>query len=146
MAVFDTSEAKIVNYLPLASEDIAFAAGADKLVVVLRDQTLIQRWNLGGAFQRELSKTLATRFTPAAATMGSASNGPIWLREGDSHGHQRLLRRSHGAKTAAAIRSPMVLDFLELLAQILGDTGIPAQAVEECPCFSVRLQRVGDYE
>jgi hypothetical protein len=79
LAVLDLNEAKVVKYLPLGSDDITYTAGADKLVIILRDQKIIQRWNLD-KFERELTRTLSR--SAAVAIMGSASNGPILIGGG----------------------------------------------------------------
>src|SRR6185436_3206101 len=92
LAVLDVSEARIVKYLPLASDDIAYAAGADKLVVLLRDKKILQRWSL-----TTLERDLAVPFPPTLSrsgeqarsmVMGSASHGPLLLatRQGDRGG------------------------------------------------------------
>lgn len=82
LAVFDVNVGKITQYVALGSDDVAFTASADKLIVVLRDQKIIQRWSLE-TFERELAKTIAVEHSMANALMGSASNGPIFLAGGD---------------------------------------------------------------
>lgn len=46
MAIFDVSQAKLIKVLPLASNDITYAAGASKLFVGYRDLKRIQRYDL----------------------------------------------------------------------------------------------------
>jgi hypothetical protein len=87
LAVFDANEGKIRHYISLDSDDIGFTAGADKLVIVLRDQKIIQRWNLAN-FERELTKTIATTQPISMVVMGSASNGPIFVGMGEKYGNQ----------------------------------------------------------
>jgi hypothetical protein len=82
LAVFDVTQAKVAKYLPLGSDDIGYAAGAEKLVVVLRDQKIIQRWDLA-KLEKELTKTIAKPERIFNVVMGSASNGPIFLGGGD---------------------------------------------------------------
>jgi len=80
LAVFDVSQAKVVKYLPLASDDVKLAAGMNKLVVVLSDKKLIQRWDLL-KLEREATKPLPFKEGVRAACMGSASAGPLLLFE-----------------------------------------------------------------
>ncbi len=54
LAVFDVSQAKVVKYLTLASNDISYAAGREKLFVGLRDSRVIQRYDLA-TFEREIT-------------------------------------------------------------------------------------------
>src|SRR5262249_34530620 len=46
LAIFDVNEGKVVKYLPVADDRVLFAAGMNKLLVVLPDKNLIQRWSL----------------------------------------------------------------------------------------------------
>src|SRR5262245_41302210 len=80
LALFDISQAKVVKSLPLASDDVKFAAGMNKLVVVLSDKKLIQRWDLR-TLEREATKPLPFKEGVRAACMGSASAGPLLLFE-----------------------------------------------------------------
>ncbi len=83
IAVFDVNVLKIVNYIPLASDDSLFAASADKLIVVLRDQNAIQRWSLT-TFEREVTTPVPEGVQVQAIAMGCASGGPLMIlpREG----------------------------------------------------------------
>lgn len=81
-AVFDVNAGKVVKYLPLPSDDVALAAGAEHLIVVLRSEGIIQRWNLS-TFERQFTKPLAMTPPVATVVMGSGSNGPIFLAAGD---------------------------------------------------------------
>ncbi|WP_417388107.1 hypothetical protein [Gimesia sp.] len=82
MAIFDVSAARIVKYLPLDSEDVAFAASANKLLIVARDKAFIRRYDLF-TFERELTKPLPEPDLFYRIAMGSASNGPFLLRSGE---------------------------------------------------------------
>jgi hypothetical protein len=75
-ALFDTAAVKIVKYLPVAEDEIKFAAGQDKLIVLLPAANLIQRWNLA-TFERELSVANPIGSPVKALAMGSGSNGPL---------------------------------------------------------------------
>jgi hypothetical protein len=88
LAVFDVNAGKIVKYLALDSDDVAFTAGAEHIVVLLRDKKVIQRWRLG-TFEKELTKA----FSKAASSlvMGCASNGPIFVSAGESRGPYEFL-------------------------------------------------------
>jgi hypothetical protein len=76
LAVFDANEGKVVKYLPVASDNIKFAAGMDRLVVVLPDTNIIQRWNLR-TFEKEVTAPLALKSKPHLILMGSATDGPL---------------------------------------------------------------------
>lgn len=78
LAIFDVNEAKITKYLSLASDDIAYTAGAEKLFVVLRDKRIIQRYDLL-TFERELTQTVPLTSEVSTIAMGSASVGPLLL-------------------------------------------------------------------
>jgi hypothetical protein len=44
LAVFDVNEAKIVHYIGIAEDSIRFAAGKDRILVILPGSKIIQRW------------------------------------------------------------------------------------------------------
>ena len=76
IAVFDVSAAKVIGHVPLAEDNIRFTAGRHKLIVVLADKNVIQRWDLT-TFQREAEAPLPVRDKVTAVVMGSASDGPL---------------------------------------------------------------------
>ncbi|QDU47915.1 hypothetical protein [Gimesia panareensis] len=76
LAIFDVVEARTVKVLDVGSDDLAVAAGADKLVVLLRDQRQLERYDLQ-TFEKELSVALPPGDPVSRITMGAASNGPI---------------------------------------------------------------------
>src|SRR5262245_38722700 len=78
LAIFDLSALKVVKALPLGSDNVLFAAGADKLLVVYPDEKLIERWNLL-TLKIETEAPLEVRQKPTAAAMGSATAGPLVL-------------------------------------------------------------------
>jgi hypothetical protein len=86
-AVFDANKAAIVKSIP-AADNVKFAAGMDKLVVLHPDGT-VERWSLL-TFEREATGTLRMEVPPVAVAMGSASNGPLlvsgvdWPRLGET--------------------------------------------------------------
>jgi hypothetical protein len=82
LAVFDVTAAKIAGYVSLIDDNVKFAAGLEKLVVVYPDKRLIQRWDLT-ARSRELSVILPTKQKVVGVAMGSASRGPIQLSAAD---------------------------------------------------------------
>tara|TARA_R110000868_G_scaffold306224_2_gene567346 strand:- start:53744 stop:57679 length:3936 start_codon:yes stop_codon:yes gene_type:complete len=91
LAVFDVSAAKIIQQIPILFEDISVAAGADKLVVISRDQFLIARYSLK-TFEKELTRPFTVEGKGPQLTMGSASNGPILVTfEGGSRGGNLFL-------------------------------------------------------
>ncbi len=52
LAIFDVSEAKVTNYIPLAEEKAVFAAGLDAVIVGLPSAGRLERWSLI-TFERE---------------------------------------------------------------------------------------------
>jgi predicted Zn-dependent protease with MMP-like domain len=78
LAVFDTSAAKLVKYIPVAEDNLLFAAGMDKLLVVFPDKNLVQRWSLT-TFERDVTATLPVTGRIHTAAMGSSSDGPLVL-------------------------------------------------------------------
>ncbi len=78
IAIFDTVEAKVVKYLPVAEDKIYIAAGMEKLMVVLADKNIVQRWDLN-TFSREVSAPLDLPGPIHSAAMGYASAGPLVL-------------------------------------------------------------------
>ncbi|MFO0966319.1 MAG: MJ0042-type zinc finger domain-containing protein [Gemmataceae bacterium] len=83
LAVFDANEAKIVKYLPLGEDDVKFAAGMDRLLVVMPATKVVQRWNLL-TLEKEVTAPLPTMDGRIKQVcMGHASNGPLCLISGD---------------------------------------------------------------
>jgi hypothetical protein len=76
VAVFDVRAARVVKYIPVAEDDVKVAAGRDKLVVVLPDHSVVERWSLA-TFEREMAVPLAARQKVTAVALGSASQGPV---------------------------------------------------------------------
>jgi hypothetical protein len=76
LAVFDVSTAKMAGSVPLAADHILFTAGRDKLIVVLADNNLVQRWDLA-TLRREATAPLPVRDKVSAVALGSASDGPL---------------------------------------------------------------------
>jgi serine protease Do len=87
LAIFDTGVAKVVKYLQLDSDNIFFAAGAEKLIVVLADQNSIARYNLQ-TFEREADKPMPVEGTINAIAIGANSRGPLLVLASD--GTKRL--------------------------------------------------------
>lgn len=78
LAVFDVSAAKIIQQIPIEYDEISIAAGADKLVILSRDQSVIQRYSLS-TFEKELTLPISLEGEGPRLAMGSASNGPVLL-------------------------------------------------------------------
>jgi hypothetical protein len=76
LAIIDVKEAKVAKYLSFPSADILFACGAEKLFVIMKEQSIIQRYSLA-SFEREVSSPLPTGATAGTMAMGHASLGPI---------------------------------------------------------------------
>lgn len=79
LAIFDVNAASVVQHISLADDQIKFAAGMDKLVVLLPELNFVQRWSLT-TFEREVTAMLPIKDVVAAVGMGSASNGPLFLQ------------------------------------------------------------------
>jgi hypothetical protein len=80
IAMFDANEAKIVHYFPVGGDNVKYAAGLEKLVMVFPDTKIIQRWNLLTK-EREVTATIdAGGITNVL--MGSASRGPVVVASG----------------------------------------------------------------
>jgi hypothetical protein len=78
LAVFDANVGKIVKKLPMAEDNVLFAAGMEKLLVVLPGQKAVQRWSLT-SFEQEASAPIPFKGTVRTASMGSASGGCLVL-------------------------------------------------------------------
>ncbi len=87
--VWDVYQSKVAKELTLASDHVKLAAGMDKLIVVLPDQKLIQRWSLK-TFEREATSPLRLKGKVTGAAMGSASSGPLCLAYVDDNSNAEL--------------------------------------------------------
>src|SRR5262249_53159914 len=65
------------RYIDLGTDNVKFAAGMEKLLVVL-DSDLLQRFDLATG-ERERSESLPVLKRARAVAMGSASAGPLFL-------------------------------------------------------------------
>lgn len=90
LIVFDVSQLEVVNTLRMSSDNFCYTAGADKLVIVSRDQNKIQSYQLPG-LKEEQSQTLPADLKVAHITMGAASNGPILLGADKAQGAWQFL-------------------------------------------------------
>jgi hypothetical protein len=78
LAVFDVTEVRVVHDIDLPAEEVVYAAGLEKLMVVLPGQRLIQRWDLR-TFQREKLAEVPDDRPVRLALMGCNSRGPLLL-------------------------------------------------------------------
>src|SRR5262249_50881259 len=78
LAVFDTHKSEIVKYLPVAEDNLRFAAGLDKLIVYLPGANALQPYSLE-PFEREVTAPAPTTTPVQKMLMGSASQGPVVL-------------------------------------------------------------------
>lgn len=76
LAVFDVSAAKVVHFFDVPEDDIRFAAGLDKLFVLLPQSNQLQRWSLS-TFEREAVAPVPLEGKVEALCMGSAAHGPL---------------------------------------------------------------------
>jgi hypothetical protein len=74
LAVFDVSEAKVTNYIPLAEEKAVFAAGLDCVIVGLPGAGRMERWSLT-TFEREKNVSFAGEIR--GLLMGHASSWAV---------------------------------------------------------------------
>lgn len=81
LAVFDAEEARVVKELPTPEEHVRFAAGMESLLVVLPGQNLLQRWSLK-TLERETMARLPPGMAVTDVSMGSASDGPLFVARG----------------------------------------------------------------
>jgi hypothetical protein len=80
LAVFDVSQAKVIYDIDVPVDDVLFAAGRDKLMVVVPGQRLLQRRDLGTG---KLEKTVPVPGDPVlSALMGCCGRGPLLLFSG----------------------------------------------------------------
>jgi serine protease Do len=91
LAIFDTSAAKVVKYLPMDSENILFTAGAEKLLVASTDPSIISRYNLQ-TFEREVTAPMPVTGTINAMVMGSNSRGPLLVSAATGAGPKQTLK------------------------------------------------------
>lgn len=85
LGIFDTSQAKIVRYLPVSEEQIRFAAGMEKLIVYLPSSGLMQRYNLETGQREKSEKVDIPATTLYGFCMGHASSGPLLVSAKDSN-------------------------------------------------------------
>jgi serine/threonine protein kinase len=78
LAIFDVSAAKVVKEIELPTEDVVYACGRDKLMVVLAGQRIIKRFDLR-TFQSEKIAPVPDERPVLRAVMGSYSRGPLLL-------------------------------------------------------------------
>jgi hypothetical protein len=78
LAVFDVTQVRVVHHIDLPADEVLYAAGLDKLMVVLPGQKLIQRWDLR-TFQRETIAEVPDDRPVRLVLMGCNSRGPLLL-------------------------------------------------------------------
>ncbi|WP_020471586.1 S1C family serine protease [Zavarzinella formosa] len=76
LAVFDVNEAKVTKYIPLAEDDVTFAAGLDSLVIGLKKSGRLERWSLT-SFEMEKSAPPPFKEDIKVVLMGHGSDGPL---------------------------------------------------------------------
>jgi hypothetical protein len=78
LVVFDVVAVKVVKEVAVTADEVLFAAGMDKLLVVYPAEKVIMRYNLS-TFKLEADGTIEARQKPTLAAMGSATAGPLVL-------------------------------------------------------------------
>src|SRR5205085_1492142 len=76
LAVFDVNEARVVKNLAVGDDKVFFAAGMTKLLVVLTEKNVLQRWSLL-TFERELTVPLPVKGVVGSVAMGSAAGDAV---------------------------------------------------------------------
>ena len=74
--MFDTTTLKVVKTLALTTDELLFAAGMDKLLVVYPAERVVIRYDLA-TLKLEADTTLESRQKPTVLAMGSATAGPL---------------------------------------------------------------------
>jgi hypothetical protein len=77
LTVFDVAQAKVAHEID-APDDVQFAAGLDKLMVVVPGQRLLQRWDLRSG-KREKTAPMPQGGPVLNALMGCNGRGPLFL-------------------------------------------------------------------
>jgi hypothetical protein len=78
LVIFDVSAVKVAGTVGLGADNILFAAGMAKLLVVYPEEKQVLRYGLPDG-KLELDAELDVRPKPVAAAMGSATAGPLVL-------------------------------------------------------------------
>ena len=78
IGVFDASDARIVKWLPMPDDNIFIAASMTKLMVVLKDKNIVQRWSLT-SFEKETQAPVTVEGKITSVGMGYAADGPLIL-------------------------------------------------------------------
>jgi serine/threonine protein kinase len=81
LAIFDVTAVEVVKEIELPTEDVVYACGRDKLMIVLPGQRLIQRWDLR-SFECEKTAPAPGDGPVRQAVMGCFSPGPLLLWSG----------------------------------------------------------------
>ncbi|WP_417388106.1 hypothetical protein [Gimesia sp.] len=80
VSVYDVNEARIVKDLAMATDDAMIAGGAAEMIVVNRQQNLIERWSLA-SFEREAVKRLLIPGKVTQLDLDFDSYGPLKLSQ-----------------------------------------------------------------
>jgi hypothetical protein len=78
VVVLDVSRGVIAHEIPDVPEGLLLAAGAQKLILAMPGQKMLQRWSLE-TFQREKIAPLPGTHAVRVALMGQSSTGPLLL-------------------------------------------------------------------
>jgi hypothetical protein len=78
MLILDVNTLKIEKTITLNADDVLFAAGMEKLMVIYPEEKVVLRYSLA-SFKLEADISLEVRQRPTTAAMGSATSGPLIL-------------------------------------------------------------------
>jgi S1-C subfamily serine protease len=126
LAVFDANVADVVKLLPLPSDQVLVAGGAEKFVLLFPDEKLIQRWDLA-SLSREESKQIPIRGKVVAAAMGSDSKGPVLVSWGTESG--TINNRAFSLIDVGSLKALQPRQFVQGQQNWNGNTAHPSPAL-----------------
>jgi hypothetical protein len=105
LAVFDVTTGKITGDVDLSEENVLFAAGLEKLIVILPAARKIERWNLR-RLACEASAPLLLEGEIASVALGSAAKQHLAVLRRDQTGDPRLALVDIGTFKASEFELP----------------------------------------
>ncbi len=84
IGVVDVNVLKIAGYIPANDDNIHFAAGATKVLVLNSNSGVLTRWNLQ-TLERELSQSVQLQGSATRMLMGWNTEGPAIISSGERH-------------------------------------------------------------
>jgi hypothetical protein len=153
IGLFDVSQGKIIHRFPVPDSTVKFAAGADKLVIGLPTQGILQRWSLT-TFEREVAIPYDQEKPIRAVWLGHASRGPVVVNgqylELDSFKPMRLEvskpknpeipnpRSGNARRVSEALRFQQMDLTIPRMGSMSADGTVLCQAFERGPAWGLR--------